>query len=110
MFTIQKLFILIMIYLLLHVTGIWPMIMRAVRKWATDVAAKQGHFPPSAADGTELELCYRLFGLSPSAKWEEIEKAYRRKAKIHHPDHGGDEDAMRALNEAYQTLKRLRKP
>ncbi len=54
-------------------------------------------------------MCYRLLGVSPSARWEEVERAYRRKAKIHHPDLGGDEDAMRALNEAYSVLKRLRR-
>ena len=47
--------------------------------------------------------------MTPSAKWEEIEKAYRSKAKVHHPDLGGDEDAMRALNEAYNYIKKLRK-
>jgi curved DNA-binding protein CbpA len=49
-----------------------------------------------------------MLGISPSAPWEDVEKAYRRKAKIHHPDHGGDEDAMRALNEAYAQLKSIR--
>jgi curved DNA-binding protein CbpA len=49
-----------------------------------------------------------MLGLSPSATWEEIERAYRLKAKAHHPDLGGDEDFMRALNEGYQRIKKAR--
>ena len=41
--------------------------------------------------------------------WPEIEKAYRTKAKIHHPDRGGDEDAMRLLNEVYARLKSVKR-
>jgi DnaJ-class molecular chaperone len=61
---------------------------------------------PATAAG--LELSYRILGVAPSASWDEIVKAYRRKAKVHHPDRGGDEDAMRALNEAFSLLKRAR--
>lgn len=57
----------------------------------------------------DAEVCYRLLGISPSARWEEVERAYKAKAKVHHPDLGGDEDAMRALNEAYHHIKKLRK-
>ncbi|MFO8061082.1 MAG: J domain-containing protein, partial [Bacillota bacterium] len=60
--------------------------------------------PPSQ----DKDLCYKMLGVSPSATWDEIEKAYRRKAKLHHPDHGGDEDTMRALNDAYAQLKAIR--
>ena len=37
----------------------------------------------------------------------EVERAYRTKAKIHHPDKGGDEDAMRVLNDVYSRLKKI---
>ncbi len=50
------------------------------------------------------EMCYQLLGLTPSATQAEIREAYRRKAKQHHPDKGGDPDMMRALTEAYQRL------
>ncbi|MCL4691797.1 MAG: J domain-containing protein, partial [Candidatus Hydrogenedentes bacterium] len=62
--------------------------------------------PPS---DREVDLCYKLLGLSPSSSWDQVEKAYRAKAKLHHPDHGGDDDTMRALNEAYALLKRMKK-
>ncbi len=38
---------------------------------------------------------------------EQIREAYRDQALNHHPDSGGNADAMRRLNEAYQLLKEL---
>ena len=35
----------------------------------------------------------------------QIREAYRQLALAHHPDTGGDPEAMRRLNEAYQLLK-----
>lgn len=45
----------------------------------------------------------RLF---PEATLEEAEEAYRRLAKIHHPDAGGNADKMAALNKAIETARR----
>ncbi len=90
-------------------TGLWPVIRRVLGRWVSEAVLGRSQAaspPPSRVD---MELCYRLLGLSPSATWDEIQTAYRRKAKVHHPDHGGDPDAMRALNEAYQTLKRMKR-
>lgn len=116
---LQEILVLILILFVLHRTGLLPILGRLWRVIQEDLRTAAG-FAPKARPFVEagekffggvhpadLELCYRLLGVSPSAKWEEIERAYRQKAKIHHPDHGGDEDAMRALNEAYQTLKRV---
>jgi len=61
-----------------------------------------------APSRSDIEISSQLLGVSPSASWEEIERAYRQKAKIHHPDHGGDADAMRALNQAYAVLRRAK--
>ncbi|MCK5861282.1 MAG: J domain-containing protein [Candidatus Hydrogenedentes bacterium] len=85
-------------------TGLWPQVIRALRELRGE------HLPdPPAGSSRDAEVCFRLLGLSPSASWEEIERAYRKKAKIHHPDRGGDDDAMRALNEAYNKIKAIRR-
>ena len=48
---------------------------------------------------------YDTLGVRPDASAREIRDAYRRLARIHHPDHGdADAGAMAALNEAYRVL------
>ncbi|MCC6143800.1 MAG: J domain-containing protein [Candidatus Hydrogenedentes bacterium] len=101
---IPEIFFIILIITVLSMSGLWPSVIRGLRELRGERVEEQ---PP--ATSRELDLSCRLLGISPSAPWEEIEKAYRRKAKIHHPDLGGDEDAMRALNEAYSLLKRMKK-
>lgn len=104
--SISELLLLMLVIFVLNATGIWPRIIQGLREL-------RGDAPPSGGDTrtanpASLELGYKMLGVSPSAPWEEIERAYRSKAKIHHPDKGGDEDTMRALNDAYSQIKRLR--
>ena len=48
---------------------------------------------------------YQVLGLSRSASAEEIQSAYRARAKHSHPDAAtGDTAAMQRVNDAYQTL------
>lgn len=87
----------------LSLTGLWPRIIQAIRELRGDDVPRQ---EMSAHD---TEMCYKILGLSPGSTWAEIERAYRTKAKIHHPDKGGDEDAMRVLNDVYTKLKKTRR-
>ena len=47
---------------------------------------------------------YRVIGASEDASHREIERLYKRLAHQRHPDRGGTEEEMKALNEAYQVL------
>jgi len=47
---------------------------------------------------------YDILGVSKNASKAEIKKAFRAKAKKHHPDKGGDEAAFKKINEAYSVL------
>ena len=47
---------------------------------------------------------YDLLGVKKTATPEEIKKAFRRLARKHHPDAGGDEEKFKEINEAYETL------
>lgn len=114
---IQELLLMILIICVLSMSGLWPTVIKGLRELRGEHlddeplgGSSSGARPgagSSALSRSDLELCYRLLGVSSSASWEEVEKAYRSKAKIHHPDRGGDADTMRALNEAYTQLKRI---
>ncbi len=47
---------------------------------------------------------YELLDVPRSAGEDDLKRAYRRKAREHHPDAGGDEDTFKALTHAYQVL------
>ncbi|MFF3377593.1 DnaJ domain-containing protein [Streptomyces sp. NPDC002680] len=47
---------------------------------------------------------YALLGVPADATRAEIVRAFRRRARTHHPDVGGDTDAFQDLHRAYETL------
>lgn len=104
----QEMMFVILLIILMWATGLWPVVIRGIRELRGErLEEPSRERRPQTMD---LDLCFKLLGVSPSAPMDEIEKAYRRKAKIHHPDHGGDEDTMRALNDAFAQIKKLRRP
>ena len=106
MMSLNELLVVILIIAVLSGTGLWPAIIRGIRELRGERVDEPP--PPDFPKNHDIEICFKLLGVSPSAPWDEIERAYRQKAKIHHPDRGGDGDTMRALNDAYSTIKRLR--
>ena len=49
---------------------------------------------------------YDVLGVGPTAPTSEVRRAYVALARRHHPDRaGGDADAMRAINDAWATLR-----
>ncbi len=53
------------------------------------------------------EECYRLLGLAPGASSDEVKRAYRKQAKLYHPDVNTAPDAQSLfirINEAYEIL------
>lgn len=47
---------------------------------------------------------YKILGVSREASADEIKKAFRKLARTHHPDAGGDEAKFKEINEAYEVL------
>ena len=47
----------------------------------------------------------RTLGLRKGATPEEIKKAYKRLAREHHPDKGGDSNEFIKIHDAYESLK-----
>jgi DnaJ-domain-containing protein 1 len=101
----REFIILAVVILVLYRLNLWPALMRSLRELRGEqVPPEEPSRQPSRND---TEVAFRLLGISPSSQWDEVERAYRQKAKIHHPDRGGDQDAMRALNDAYALIKRM---
>lgn len=100
-----KEFIMIAIVIgVLSYAGIWPQIIKGIRQLRGERVEDETPVSPR-----DIDLAYKMMGVSPSASWPDVERAFRAKAKLHHPDHGGDDDVMRALNDAYSLIKRTRK-
>jgi molecular chaperone DnaJ len=47
---------------------------------------------------------YELLGVPRDASSDDVKKAYRRAAREHHPDAGGDEETFKKVTHAYQVL------
>lgn len=52
---------------------------------------------------------YSILGVPKTATEKEIKKAYRNKAKEHHPDKGGNEALFKEISAAYETLSDKKK-
>ncbi len=60
---------------------------------------------PGDLEAAKLYNPYELLGLSPQSTNEEIKQRYRQLAIIWHPDkQGGNEEAMKRLNKAYDEI------
>ncbi len=66
-------------------------------------AKKSPPGPPPGSEPRRAEA-YRQLGLAWGASREAIKKAHRRLVKQHHPDMGGEAEAFRRVNDAYQLL------
>ncbi len=51
-----------------------------------------------------MPLPHEVLGIAPGASEQEVRAAFRRFARYHHPDRGGDARSFRAGVEAYQRL------
>lgn len=51
-----------------------------------------------------MEKYYQKLGLNFGAGQDEVKKAFRKLAHIHHPDKGGCEAKFKEINEAYQII------
>ena len=58
--------------------------------------------------------CYRLLGLPDGASYEAVKLAYRRRARLLHPDRNNHDQAAAAkfiqLTAAYETLLKIAPP
>ncbi|MFB6119037.1 J domain-containing protein [Halosegnis sp.] len=60
----------------------------------------------AAETGDPRAAALATLGLPSGASREEVRAAYRERVKEVHPDHGGDEEEFKRLQEAYTTARR----
>lgn len=58
-------------------------------------------------NGMNLKCAYDILCLNYPCSVDEIKNAYRHMARRHHPDLGGDEEAMKDVNVAYELAMRF---
>lgn len=74
--------------------------LRGIERWGTGDMVEQAFRGFIALPNAESP--YSILGVSRNATREEIEAAFREKAKRAHPDCGGSNEEMQRLNEARQ--------
>lgn len=67
--------------------------------------------PPAAKPARRVDApqrarsAWEILGLRPGASFEAIKRAHRERALATHPDHGGDPEAFRQVQRAFERLK-----
>jgi DnaJ-domain-containing protein 1 len=69
-------------------------IIRMCERLERDLLQRQGVVP--------YEENLKVLGLTPPSTRDEIQNAYRKLAKLHHPDTGGNADEFRRIETAYR--------
>lgn len=74
------------------------------RRTRTDERSTDQRSSHGEGSDPRRQQAYRQLGLEWGASREAIKRAHRRLVKQHHPDMGGEAEAFRRINEAYQLL------
>lgn len=85
--------------------GLTVQALRGLDRWGAKeivAAAFQGF---AALPEGDSAAWWRVLDVKPDASEVEIEAAYRRLAKVHHPDAGGNAERFREIAEAYRAAK-----
>jgi hypothetical protein len=84
---------------------VWEMQIRGITGVVSQVISEMGLVAMGVEDA--LAEDYALLGLNNGASPDDIEKAYRKKVKIYHPDtkETGDSDIFKAIDRAYKRIR-----
>lgn len=83
--------------------------MRGIERWgSTDLMERAfaGFEALPSPENAVVLTCWQILDLEPGASEMEIERSYRAKAKLAHPDGGGSREEWDHLRAAYEQAKR----
>ncbi|MBN3944126.1 J domain-containing protein [Nostoc sp. NMS9] len=90
----------------LRAIGLHCAAMRGMQRWGVGNVEQAFIGYQALPQANELhEKWWSVLGVRPSASFDEIKLAYRKLARQHHPDNGGTEEQMAAINTAYEQAK-----
>ena len=69
-----------------------------------EFAGMHGGGPGRPKKNVENSKYYELLGVEKTATFDQIKKAYRKKALKEHPDKGGDPNKFKEITHAYEVL------
>lgn len=81
--------------------------LRGLERWGTGDMVEAAFRGFEALPPPKGKEWFDVLEVSPNSSPEQIEESYRRLAKQHHPDLGGDSDKMSDINAAYKKAKSL---
>jgi len=73
------------------------------QQWSAESLFTWGEATVTEAD--PLETAYELLGVDRRTPWSEIAAIYKRLAREHHPDLGGDPELMARITEAHALVR-----
>ena len=74
----------------------------AKREQARQESSRRTHRPAATCGAMSLTQACALLCVAYPCTLDDIKSAYRKQARRHHPDLGGDEEMMKSLNQAYE--------
>jgi hypothetical protein len=74
---------------------------------ARGTVIRNGQVVSSQSGADRLAMDLELFGLQQPFTREQLRDSYRRLARAHHSDAGGQDDAMKRINAAHARLEPL---
>lgn len=81
--------------------------LRAIDRWGVSEFMKKVFTGFAALPSPEESNWWDVLEVAPFASLEEIKNAYKKKAKQHHPDTGGNAESFHRIQQAYEMgLKR----
>ncbi|MCC5632883.1 J domain-containing protein [Nostoc sphaeroides CHAB 2801] len=91
----------------LRAIGLHIAAMRGMERWGVGSVEQAFAGYQALSPQASERKWWEVLGVSPGASDEEVREGYRKLARQHHPDNGGSDEQMAAINAAYEQAKQV---